>query len=168
MLDGQPDIALRRRSRYYQTAAVGPPQPDYLNACALLDTSLAAAALMTRLLAIEQQFGRQRQQRWGPRTLDLDLLLFDEAVIDLPSLQVPHPRLRERAFVLVPLAEIAPTWVEPQSKHSVEALLMALGTIDGVRLWEGYRGGAENHDGPKNHDGEEPGAQASARAQEPA
>ncbi|MEO0408477.1 MAG: 2-amino-4-hydroxy-6-hydroxymethyldihydropteridine diphosphokinase [Cyanobacteria bacterium P01_A01_bin.135] len=134
VLDAQPDIAVQRRSRYYQTAAVGPPQPDYLNACALLETTLPAESLLTRLLAVEQQFGRRRRQRWGPRTLDLDLLLFEDAVIDRPALQVPHPRMGERGFVLVPLAEIAPQWVEPVSGQTVEALLMALGAVEGVQL----------------------------------
>ena len=133
-LEAQPDISIVQRSRYYQTAAVGPPQPDYLNACAVLETALSAAELLERLLAIEQRFGRQRQERWGPRTLDLDLLLFDDAVIDSPALQVPHPRMAQRAFVLVPVSEIAPSWVEPKSMLSVQALLTELGDYEGVRL----------------------------------
>ncbi|MGB3615359.1 MAG: 2-amino-4-hydroxy-6-hydroxymethyldihydropteridine diphosphokinase [Elainellaceae cyanobacterium] len=126
-LDDHPAIAVRYTSQLYQTAAVGPPQPDYLNACVVVETSLRAVDLLRSLLAIEQRFGRQRRERWGPRTLDLDLLLFDDVVIDVPELQVPHPRLAERAFVLVPLAEIAPDWVEPVSGKAIATLLATLG-----------------------------------------
>ncbi len=95
-------------SAVYRSAAVGPgSQPDYLNAVAGLDTALAPLALLTRLQAIELGQGRVRTVRWGPRTLDLDLLLYGQRKIDTPRLQVPHPRLAERDFVLYPLAEIA-------------------------------------------------------------
>ncbi|MGF1536362.1 MAG: 2-amino-4-hydroxy-6-hydroxymethyldihydropteridine diphosphokinase [Elainellaceae cyanobacterium] len=119
-------IGVTRRSSIYQTAAVGPPQPDYLNMCVVVETTLSAPALLQSLLAIEQQFGRERRERWGPRTLDLDLLLFDDVVLELPHLAVPHPRMAERAFVLVPLAEIAPDWVEPVSGKVIRALLREL------------------------------------------
>jgi len=107
-----PRTRLLRVSRLYRTPAWGHTgQPDFLNAAAVLDTALPARGLLDGLLAIERGFGRKRDPdglRWGPRTLDLDLLLYGEAIIDEPGLQVPHPHLHERAFALVPLAEIAP------------------------------------------------------------
>lgn len=103
-----PRSRLARVSAVYRSAAVGPgPQPDYLNAAARLDTALAPLALLERMQAIEQAQGRVRTVRWGPRTLDLDLLLYGDRHIETPRLQVPHPRLAERDFVLYPLAEIA-------------------------------------------------------------
>ena len=104
-------VTLRAVSRFYRTPAWGrQDQPDFVNAVALVDTSLAPRALLDLLLAVEAEFGRHRiaGERWGPRTLDLDLLLFGDAVIDEPGLRVPHPHLHERAFALLPLAEIAP------------------------------------------------------------
>jgi 2-amino-4-hydroxy-6-hydroxymethyldihydropteridine diphosphokinase len=88
-------------------------QPDFVNAAALLDTTLEPRALLDALLGIERAFGRERRERWGPRTLDLDLLLYADAVIDVPGLHVPHPHLHERAFVLRPLADIAPDAMVP-------------------------------------------------------
>ncbi len=113
-------------SSLYKTAPVGPPQPDYLNACAILQTRLSPHTLMQNLLAIEADFGRIRQERWGPRILDLDLILYADWVIQAPDLQLPHPRFRERAFVLVPLAEIAPMWIDPVTKQSMADLCSRL------------------------------------------
>jgi 2-amino-4-hydroxy-6-hydroxymethyldihydropteridine diphosphokinase len=111
-LDNLPDTRLLRASRLYRTPAWGQvEQPDFVNAAVKLETRLDARALLDALLEVERQFGRERQDgeaRWGPRTLDLDLLLFGEDVIDEPGLRVPHPHLHERAFALVPLAAIAP------------------------------------------------------------
>lgn len=104
-----PKTRLRAHSRLYRSAPWGPvPQADFVNAVARLETMLAPQALLDALLEIEQSHGRTRATRWGPRTLDLDILLYDDAVIATPTLTVPHPRLAERAFVLVPLAELAP------------------------------------------------------------
>lgn len=128
-------IELRAHSRLYQTAPVGPPQPDYVNCAALLDTCLAPEALLRELLQIEASFGRVRRERWGPRLLDLDLLLFDDLVLTTPTLQIPHPRMHERAFVLVPLAEIAPHWVDPISGKTLAQLTEAVDR-SGVRLLE--------------------------------
>ncbi|HAI45356.1 MAG TPA: 2-amino-4-hydroxy-6-hydroxymethyldihydropteridine diphosphokinase [Stenotrophomonas sp.] len=111
-----PDSALRARSQLYTTPAWGNlDQPAFVNAAALLETALSGPALLEALLAIERRFGRVRDPgvHWGPRTLDLDLLLYGEQVIDLPQLQVPHPYLHERAFALLPLAEIAPDAMIP-------------------------------------------------------
>ena len=120
------------RSQLYKTAPVGPPQPDYLNACAVFHTSLAPEPLLETLLTVEASFGRLRRERWGPRTLDLDLLLYDSEIVDTPRLSVPHPRLHERAFVLVPLAEIAPTWLHPLQQKTIAQLLAQTDTA-GVR-----------------------------------
>ena len=114
-------------SSWYRTAPIGPPQPDYLNGCATLQTSLEPLELLNVLHSIEAEFGRVRQEVWGARTLDLDLLLYGDLIIDLPTLQVPHPRMTERAFVLVPLAEIAPNAIEPKSGQSIATLCKQLG-----------------------------------------
>jgi 2-amino-4-hydroxy-6-hydroxymethyldihydropteridine diphosphokinase len=133
-LDRLPDTRLLRTSSLYRTAPVGPPQPDYVNACAILRTRLTAEGLLHHLLAIETQFGRERRERWGPRTLDLDLLLYGDAIIASDSLTVPHPRLQERAFVLVPLAEVAAAWMVPGLNQSIIELLHALDQKEIFRL----------------------------------
>ena len=109
-------------SSWHPTAPIGPPQPDYLNGCATLQTSLKPLDLLNVLHSLEAEFGRVRREVWGARTLDLDLLLYDDLIIDLPTLQVPHPRMLERAFVLVPLSEIAPNTIEPRSGQSIAIL----------------------------------------------
>ena len=110
--DGLSGTRLLRRSRLYRTPAWGIiAQPDFINAAAVLATTLPADVLLVELLRIERAAGRDRDtpsERWGPRTLDLDLLLYGDAVIAHPGLCIPHPHLHQRAFVLVPLAEIAP------------------------------------------------------------
>lgn len=125
-LDQSPDVAVVACSAYYHTAPVGPPQPDYLNACAILKTSLSPEVLLQRLLQVEAQFGRVRQERWGARSLDLDLLLYDTKIVDLPNLQVPHPRMRDRAFVLVPLCDIAAHWIDPVSSQAIADLVQTV------------------------------------------
>lgn len=117
-----PQIELLAVSRWYLTAPIGPPQPDYLNGCATVETSLAPLDLLGILQSIEAEFGRVRGETWGARTLDLDLLLYGDRIIDLPNLQLPHPYMCDRAFVLIPLAEIAPTWIEPKSGESIATL----------------------------------------------
>jgi 2-amino-4-hydroxy-6-hydroxymethyldihydropteridine diphosphokinase len=121
------DLALVGVSQWYQTVAIGPPQPDYINGCALVQVSHDSSvrtpqALLDLLLEVEQKFGRTRAQRWGPRTLDLDLLLYDSVVVKTATLTLPHPRMTERAFVLVPLAEILPDWVDPQTGLTIREL----------------------------------------------
>jgi len=117
------------RSGLYSTAPVGyAEQPRFVNAVVGLETSLDAGALLKKLLEIEREFGRDRSAGVpnGPRTLDLDLLLYDERVLNEAGLVVPHPRLAERAFVLVPLREIAPDVVVPGWNRSVKELLESL------------------------------------------
>lgn len=117
---------LIRTSSLYRTAPVGVHgQPDFINAVAQLKTDLEAEALLDALLALETSFGRRRDFHLAPRTLDLDLLLFDDAVIDTPRLSLPHPRMHLRAFVMAPLAEIAPDCLIP-GRGSVAAWLPAV------------------------------------------
>jgi len=109
-----PDSRLTRVSGLYLSRAMGhPDQPDYINAVARLRTALEPCALLDALLAIEHRHGRERTFKNAPRTLDLDILLYDDRVLDHPGLHLPHPRMHERAFVLAPLAEIAPDCVIP-------------------------------------------------------
>lgn len=113
-------------SRLYETAPVGPPQPQYLNAVALVDTLLSPRQALEALLDIERRFGRERGERWGARTLDLDLIACGRAVVDEPGLCLPHPEAARRAFVLVPLCEVAPDWTFPDGRSACE-LSLALG-----------------------------------------
>lgn len=109
-----PSTRLRARSGWYQSKAVGPgPQPDYINGVALLETALPPESLITHLQEIETSQGRQRRVRWAARTLDLDILLYGDRVIATEQLQVPHPRLADRNFVLYPLADISPDLILP-------------------------------------------------------
>lgn len=127
-LDREQGVEVVAVSRLIDTEPVGVVgQPRFLNGVAALDTELPARELMALLLDVERRFGRVRDESapHGPRTLDLDLLLYGEAEIDEPGLTVPHPRLHERAFVLEPLAELAPT-LEVPGKGRVETLLTRL------------------------------------------
>ncbi|HEY5612100.1 MAG TPA: 2-amino-4-hydroxy-6-hydroxymethyldihydropteridine diphosphokinase [Lysobacter sp.] len=133
-----PGTRLLRASRLYRTPAWGvTAQPDFVNAVAMIETTLAPTALLQELLRIERDAGRDRladgSDRWGPRTLDLDLLLYGDAVIDVPGLSVPHPHMHERAFVLVPLLEIAPDARIPGRAAVADALAaMAVGDIQAL------------------------------------
>jgi 2-amino-4-hydroxy-6-hydroxymethyldihydropteridine diphosphokinase len=123
-LDGIAQSKRVATSSLYRTAPVGlRHQPDFINAVAALETNLAPQALLDELFAIEQQFGRRRSVKNAPRTLDLDLLLHGAATLATPTLTLPHPRMHLRAFVLAPLAEIAPRIAVPG--HGEVALLLA-------------------------------------------
>ena len=129
-----PDSHIVHCSSLYRTAPVGiADQPEFINAVAELETSLAPEALLDALLEIEQRFGRIRAERNGPRTLDLDLLLYNDQYLDLPRLTLPHPRLHLRAFVLQPLAEIAPDLKIP-GRGTVAAWLPAVANQGIIKL----------------------------------
>ncbi|MGA3068773.1 MAG: 2-amino-4-hydroxy-6-hydroxymethyldihydropteridine diphosphokinase [Terracidiphilus sp.] len=120
---------LTRRSSLYLAEPVGfVEQPRFVNAVAALETDLTPRELLDRLLSIEREFGRDRAVSFanGPRTLDLDILLFGDLVVSAPGLEIPHPRLAERAFALIPLCEIAPAAVEPRRRKTAAQLLESL------------------------------------------
>lgn len=127
----QPWVRDLRVSSFFDTPYVGiEVQPSVLNGAVIGVTALTAHALLERLLSIERDFGRTRPYGGAPRTLDLDLILYDDAIIDEPGLIVPHPRFRERRFVLEPLAEIAPDWVDPVTVRTVRELLRRLNSAE--------------------------------------
>jgi 2-amino-4-hydroxy-6-hydroxymethyldihydropteridine diphosphokinase len=99
-------VRVVRSSRVFETAPVGPPQPPFLNAVVEAETSLDPHALLRACLGVEDELGRQRLERWGPRSIDVDVLSFDELEVDEPDLRIPHPRMHQRAFVLAPLGEL--------------------------------------------------------------
>ena len=117
-----------RQSSWHDTApdGVSPDQPRYLNGVVVGETSLTARELLDRLLAIETAAGRTRPSPMAPRTLDLDLILFGDKNIEEPGLAVPHPRFRERRFVLEPFAEVAPDWIDPVTGRRISQLLSDL------------------------------------------
>ncbi len=129
-LSGSAGVWIRGLSSFHETDPVGGPtdQDRYLNAAVGLDTDLSAWELMNLLERVEASLGRDRSRevRWGPRTCDLDLLLYDQEIIDTPELTVPHPRMHERRFVLAPLAELAAQAVVPTTGRSVEDHLRSL------------------------------------------
>ena len=127
LLAGERAGTLVARSDVYESPPWGvADQPRFLNACAILETDLPPYDLMSELKEIEFDLGRVKRARWGPREIDLDLLLYDDLCCDDSFLTVPHPRLHERAFVLVPLAAIAPDWVHPVLKASAVQLASGL------------------------------------------
>jgi pantoate--beta-alanine ligase len=123
-----PAIRLQRVSSLVETLPVGGPrgQEKYFNGAAIVETELSAAKLLAALLEIERKLGRERIERWGPRTIDLDLLLYGDNVIETPEITVPHPRLHERRFVLTPAAEIAADWFHPLREQTIGQMLAAL------------------------------------------
>lgn len=130
------DSELVAHSSLYRTPPLGPAdQPDYINAVAALATGLSAEGLLDALQALENRHGRIRNgERWGPRTLDLDLLLYGDAVFSTPRLQVPHPQMVQRAFVLYPLAEIAPEDLQIPGYGGLHELLSRVSEADVERL----------------------------------
>ncbi len=133
LLGGYSGVEVTRSSRVYETAPVGPPQPDYLNAVVEVRTSLSAPELLRACLAVETEMGRVRQERWGPRVIDLDVLTYGSDSFDEPHLRIPHPRMHERAFVLVPLLELEPDPMLPGGRD-VTSLRSMGGELATVRL----------------------------------
>jgi 2-amino-4-hydroxy-6-hydroxymethyldihydropteridine diphosphokinase len=135
-LDELPTTRVAALSPIFETDPVGPlPQSAYLNAAVRIETALAPRALLDALLAIEQVAGRERGARNAARTLDLDLLLYGDRIVEEPGLIVPHPRLAERAFILEPLAALAPQLVHPQLGESIESLAARVRDPRAVRAW---------------------------------
>jgi 2-amino-4-hydroxy-6-hydroxymethyldihydropteridine diphosphokinase len=136
-----PGTSLVRASSLYDSEPVGEiEQPNFLNAAAVLETRLTPRQLLWNLHLIEKRLGRVRtQQRWGPRVIDLDLLLYDNLVLDEPDLRVPHPELTRRSFVLVPLVELEPLLIHPVTGQTLLHHLSGLGERPpvrrGTRLW---------------------------------
>ena len=138
LLAGEPRLRLSRCSQIYETEPWGvADQPAFLNCVAEVATSLDPESLLGLCKRVEEELGRQPGLRWGPRLIDLDILLYGNEVVGLPHLEIPHPRLHVRAFALIPLAELAPEAVHPLLELSVAELLEKTGGIGGVRPWEG-------------------------------
>lgn len=134
-LEKNKQIKILKLSPVYETESVGgPPQRKYLNAVWEIETSLTPRAVLEALLKVEALSGRERREKNAARTLDLDLLFYENQIIHEPELDVPHPRLHERAFVLKPLADIAPDWIHPELKKTVKALLEKVGAQGKARF----------------------------------
>lgn len=133
LLERHPEIGVRAKSRIFETEPFGvnSAQGAYLNAAAKLETSLSAHELLNIMLEVERTKGRERKERWGARTLDLDILLYGSEIISEPNLEIPHPRMLERSFVLAPLADIAANLEIPGRATSVQQAFEKLGS-DGI------------------------------------
>ena len=134
LLDAREGIRVVRSSRVFETDPVGPPQPAYLNAVIEVATDLEPRALLGAALAVEAELGRERLERWGPRTLDVDVLTYDEREVHEPDLEIPHPRMHERGFVLVPLGELTQEPMLPGGRRLGE-LRLPPDAVLGVRAF---------------------------------
>jgi 2-amino-4-hydroxy-6-hydroxymethyldihydropteridine diphosphokinase len=140
-LSGHPEIELERVSSIYETDPVGyTDQGSFLNLAVEIRTSLTPQTLLRQCLQVEKDLGREREFRWGPRIIDLDILLYNQENIETEELIVPHPRMHERAFVLVPLTELSQTIKHPKFNTSMMALLDEIPDKEGVRLWKQISG----------------------------
>jgi 2-amino-4-hydroxy-6-hydroxymethyldihydropteridine diphosphokinase len=127
-------VAVRRCSSIYESAPVGPPQPRFLNAVVELQSGLTPLRLLALLKQLEQDLGRQRRKRWGPREIDLDILIWDGQVVAEPALQIPHLELHKRRFCLEPLCELAPDLRHPVTGETMRELLCKLAPQDCVKF----------------------------------
>jgi len=139
-LEQLPETTIVRGSSLYDTEPVGvSDQPNFLNGVVQIETHLAPRQLLWNLMLIERRLGRVRTRQWGPRVIDLDLLLYGEEVVDEDDLQVPHPLMTQRSFVMVPLVEIEPLLVHPVTNQTMLSILQRLGADPlvkhGSRLW---------------------------------
>jgi 2-amino-4-hydroxy-6-hydroxymethyldihydropteridine diphosphokinase len=132
LLSEEAGIHVDASSRVWETEPVGPPQPRYLNAVVRVMTVLEPLALLEACRRVEAALGRVRGERWGPRTLDVDVLLYDERTVDEPELQIPHPRMHQRAFVLAPLLELEPAPMLPGGAALAEAAPVDVGEVTAV------------------------------------
>lgn len=136
-LAGTPGNRIRRQSSWYLTAPVGLEDPEwFINGVILLETNREPLEILADILQIEQSLGRRRVGKWGPRTIDLDILLYDDRIIRQPELTVPHPEMGKRRFVLEPLAEIAPDLIHPVLNRTIEDLRRSLtGKAQDLKKW---------------------------------
>jgi len=137
MLEREAGITVQAVSAVYETAPVGgPKQGPFLNACAVLATDLSPTQLLLKMLGVEETMGRIRKERWGPRIIDLDLLIFNGVTMNTPLLELPHPRLAERDFVLIPLADIVPDLLIPAKGKTVREILATRRPANDVQLFQ--------------------------------
>ncbi len=128
---------LTSQSSIYETAAWGiTDQADFLNQAVAIDTELSAEEVLSAILRIEQQMGREKIEKWGPRLIDIDILFYDDLCIELPKLTIPHPHLQERGFVLIPMLEIAADFYHPIFQKTIEELYIECKDPLDVRLIE--------------------------------
>lgn len=141
ILDQDENIEIVRLSSIYETEPVGfTNQGNFLNLVMKIKTSYSAQELLEKCLNTEKIIGRKRGIRWGPRTIDLDILLYNQDNIETDSLSVPHPRIQERAFVIIPLLEIEPNITIPKMKDPLYTILNGIPDKEGVRLWKRKNG----------------------------
>ncbi|MFC7372338.1 2-amino-4-hydroxy-6-hydroxymethyldihydropteridine diphosphokinase [Fictibacillus iocasae] len=137
LLQREPGITVQQVSPIYETDPVGyTDQPAFLNLALLLETDMKPDQILAKALDIELKLERKRKEKWGPRTLDLDILLYNSESIQTEQLQVPHPRILERSFVLIPLIDIAPNLEVPGTGKTVSEALCELKDKEGVRIWK--------------------------------
>ncbi len=135
MIGESDSVVVRKTSPVYETDPIGnPDQPRFLNLVVLIETDLKPLPLLDYLLDIEQKLGRERNEKWSPRTIDLDILLYDKLIVNSDRLTLPHPRMHQRRFVLVPLAQIDPNLAHPLLKKSVAELLRLCPNQSEVKL----------------------------------
>ena len=141
LLENQEKITVVNTSSIYETDPVGfTDQDQFLNMAVQVSTSLKPLELLDECLKIEEQLGRKREIRWGPRTLDLDILLYNQEDIETEKLTIPHPRMSERAFVILPLLEMNPNIMLPHMEEPLKSCLQSIPDKEGVRIWKQKNG----------------------------